>query len=167
MKNIITTLVTVLVFSTLIGCAGSKLEMYRGYYFDAKINSVSVVEIKDKSSIAALKGYERDVRWKLDRPINGNMQSLHIVVGDNKHSKEFVGRVLEREAIEISPLQYVEVETEAGLSSDSSVRVNGGASLAKVNILTSKYLPVGNYVFRLKVHGTENWDRKDIYVEVR
>lgn len=147
----------------LSGCQ-KEIPNYRGYYFDAMIEDARVIELKDSSKIPALNSYVREVHWQLDRPINGN---IGVKYGENKNSKNFIGRITKREAMGIVPLQSTNLSTNPTLKSDSSVRINGGAAVSKVDTLKKNVLPVGDYVLRLKVHGTNNWDRKEIYVQVR
>ena len=147
----------------LNGCQ-QDVPMYEGYAFDAMIEDAHVVELKDPQKIPVLRSYVRDVHWKLDRPIDGHM---HVRYEENKNSKRLIGRLVNREPMEIIPLQSVHLRTDTGIQSDSSVQINGAASLSKVDVLRKNFLPKGDYIFRLKVHGTDNWDRKEIYVQVR
>jgi len=147
----------------LVGCS-KDVPLYSGYHFDAKINDANVIELKDSSSIPALAGYVRTVRWQLDKPIDG---AFSVTYGKNKNSKDFVGRILRREAMDIIPLQSISVATNSQTQSDASVQINGGAAMSQVDVLNKNVLPAGEYVFRLKIHGTNNWDRKEIYVKVK
>ena len=148
----------------LVGGCQKDVPMYQGYAFNAMIENAHVVELKDPKKIPILQSYVRDVHWKLDRPIDGHM---HVHYGENKNSKELIGTLLNREPMGIVPLQSVDLRTDAGIQSDSSVQINGASSLSKVDVLRKNILPKGDYIFRLKVHGTHNWDRKEIYVQVR
>jgi len=161
-KIVITTMIAALLL-LFTGCQ-KEIPHYRGYYFDAMIEDAHVIELKDQNSIPALRGYVREVHWQLDRPIDGN---IGVKFKENKYSKEFIGYILEREAMGIIALEDVNIATNTGIQSDESVRIGGAASVTKVDLLKKNFLPRGDYIFRLKVHGTNNWDRKEIYVQVR
>ncbi len=147
----------------LVGCS-KDLPWYSGYHFDAMINDAHVIELKDSNSIPALASYARTVRWQLDKPIDG---AFSVKYSENKNSKSFVGRIIRREAMDIIALQSIDVKTNSQTQSDSSVQINGGAAMSQVDVLKKNVLPSGEYVFRLKIHGTNNWDRKEIYVRVK
>ena len=147
----------------LVGCS-KDVPWYSGYHFDAMINDAHVIELKNSNSIPALQSYSRTVRWQLDKPIDG---AFSVTYSGNKNSKEFVGRIVRREAMDIYALQSIDVKTNSQLHSDASVQINGGSAVSQVDVLNKNVLPRGEYVFRLKVHGTNNWDRKEIYVRVK
>jgi hypothetical protein len=148
----------------LLTACQKEIPHYRGYYFDAMIENAHVIPLKNKASIPLLNSYVRQVHWQLDKPIDGHM---NVTFSENKNSKDFIGHILNREPMDIVALRQVNLDTNAGLQSDSSVRFSGAAAVTRVDILKKNFLPKGDYVFRLKVHGTNNWDRKEIYVQVR
>ena len=142
----------------------NNIPLYSGYYFDAMINDSNVIELKNSSNISTLKSYVRTVRWQLDKPISGEFS---VKYSKNKNTRYFIGNILRREAIDIISLQNISVKTNSQLQSDSSVQINGAASIGQVDVLNKNILPSGEYIFRLKIHGTKNWDRKEIYVKVK
>lgn len=73
----------------------------------------------------------------------------------------------DRENILSLPTVHIRPAAVSKCSGADSVQINGAASLSKVDVLRKNFLPKGDYIFRLKVHGTDNWDRKEIYVQVR
>jgi hypothetical protein len=156
-------ILTILALFTLTACQ-KEIPHYRGYYFDAMIEDAHVIPLKDQASVPALRNYVRQVHWQLDKPIDGHMK---VSFKENKNSQMFIGHILNREPMRIVPLQKVKVNTHNALQSNSSVRVGGAATVSKANVLNKNFLPKGDYIFRLKVHGTKNWDRKEIYVQVR
>lgn len=80
------------------GCA--KTPWYEGYYFDAKINGLKVVEIEDKSSIKNLEDFSRysSVKWMVKSKAEGD---LDVIVNNNSISDEFIGSVGDSEESEV------------------------------------------------------------------
>ena len=157
-------LYTSILLFILNGCSSQPdIPNYRGYTFDALVDGVPVVELKDQKKIPALQGYVRDVRWQTSKPISGY---VNVAISPNKHSG-FVGNNAYVEDIEIVLLSNAHIKTYSALSTDNSVRINGGAAVTAVNVMNQKKLPTGEYVIRLKIHGSKNWDRKEIYTYVR
>ena len=105
----------------IVGCATDSMEIprYRGYYFDAKINDANVVKLKDRTQIPTLKGYVRDVKWRLDRPIKGNFT---VYVKANKNTEKYIGKIRGTDDLEIVMLTPVNIETTRGLKSDNTVQ---------------------------------------------
>jgi len=169
MRKILQFLIALYTSIFLFSCSSSNvsdLPMRSGFYFDATVNNTKVIRIKNKQSIKSLQAYSRvsSVIWQLENPISGN---LSIKISDNKRSKEFVGALTNNLQTQVVPLQPVELDTTAQLHKNNSVRVNGSAVITQKNMLNKNKLPVGEYVFRLKVTGTDNWDRKEVYVRVK
>lgn len=145
---------------TLNGCNSQPdIPNYRGYTFNAVVDGVPVVALDDKRKVSSLQGYVRDVRWQTSKPISGY---VNVVITPNIHSG-FVGGNVYVEDIEIFPLSTVKIKTYHALSRDNSVLIGGRASVTAVNVMNQKKLPPGEYVIRLKIHGSKNWDRKEIY----
>lgn len=166
MNRKITNLFLILSLFFITSCATNSMEVprYAGYDFDAMINNAYVIKLNDSSKIATLKGYVRDVNWQLDKPIKGNISAHYRA---NKNSEKYLGKIKGMDNLQIVALTPVRIETTRGLKSDSTVQINGGAAVTMVNVMKKNYLPKGDYVFRFKVFGTHNWDRKEIYVKVR
>lgn len=139
-----------------------KIPNYRGYTFNATVDGVTIIELKDRKRIPALQGYVRDVRWQTSKPISGY---VNVVITPNIHSA-FVGNNAYIEDIEIVPLGNVKIKTYHALNKDNSVLIGGRASVTAVNVMNQNKLPSGEYVIRLKIHGSKNWDRKEIYTYV-
>ena len=147
-----------------LGACTQNPPMYRGYAFDAMIEDAHVIPLKNRDSISALRGYVREVHWQLDKPISGDFT---VSVAENEHSAAYIGTLESRESVHIISLSGANLDSHPALETDESVRINGAAAVSKVNVLEENRLPKGDYVFRLKVHGNQNWDRKEIYVQVR
>lgn len=149
----------------LNGCSTQPdIPRYRGYSFDAAVDGVPVVELKDRTKIPALQGYVRDVKWRTVRPIRGYVD---VRIMANKHT-DFVGYDAYVDEVRIVPLSNnVHIKSYRALDSDSSVRFGGDAAVKEVNVMDQKRLPPGEYVMRLKIKGSNNWDRKEIYTLVR
>ncbi len=142
---------------------GPDVPYYRGYTFDATIDGVRVLPLKKSQNIPALQGYMRDVRWQMNEPISGY---LNVVIAPNSHSG-LVGNNVYIEDIQIVPLSRVKIKTYRALSRDNSVLIGGRATVTDVNVMDQQKLPAGEYVIRLKIQGSKNWDRKEIYARVR
>jgi len=54
-----------------------------------------------------------------------------------------------------------------GESSSKNVEVDGASVVKKENVMISNFMPSGAYVISVKTFGSENWDRKYIYVEFK
>ncbi len=161
---------TIFILSSIVllsGCQSNQPKMpvlYTGYNFDAMIGKAHVIELKDKSRIPALNGYVRDVYWQLDRPISGKITAKY---RPNKYTTQTIGNLRSIDGIDVIPLTRVHLSSKPAMLSDNSVLISGHAALSQVNVLKSNVLPKGDYVLRLKVRGTRNWDRKEVYVQVR
>jgi hypothetical protein len=150
----------------MTGCGSQPVPRYRGYHFDATIGGARVIRLEDPKRIPALRGYVRDVKWQLDHPIKGyDVAKIQLI--ENPNTLKSIGMLKKLDALEVIPLQYVDLKTDSRLFKDNSVQVGGRASVSQSDVLKENYLPPGDYIFRLKVHGTRNWDRKEIYVQVR
>jgi hypothetical protein len=118
-------ILTLLTLFILTACQ-KEIPHYRGYYFDAIIEDAHVIPLKDQASIPALRNYVRQVHWQLDKPIDGHMQ---VTFSENKNSQMFIGQILNREPLQIIPLQMVQLNTHNALQSNSSVRFDGTAAV--------------------------------------
>ncbi len=157
-------LYTSILLFILNGCSSQPdIPHYRGYTFDALVDGVPVVELKEQKKISSLQDYVRDVRWQTSNPISGYVNTT---ITPNANSA-FLGNNAYVEDIEVVPLSSVHIKTYSALSTDNSVHINGGAAVTAVKIMNQKKLPSGEYVIRLKIHGSKNWDRKEIYTHVR
>lgn len=148
----------------LAGCA-AKTPWYEGYYFDAKINNRPVVKI-DEKTLERLEGFSRAnmVHWMVKEKVHGD---LDVTVDNNSISHEFIGDVVTDDEPEIYVYalgnQHLDSTEETSHSKDTYV--SGSAATKTDNVMTSNTLPAGAYVISIKTWGSENWDRKYIYVE--
>ena len=137
-------------------------------FFDAKINGLKVVKIENKSSITSLKVFSRyrNVKWMVKEKAVGD---LDVVVKDNKISNDFIGQIDDEQESDI----YVYVLDGQNLNSTNELTVskdvfiNGAGAVKNEEFLTSDFMPSGAYVISIKTFGTENWDRKYVYIEFK
>ena len=141
---------------------------YEGYAFDAKINAIPVIEISNKETINSLHDYRdlASVRWKLLKPINHltSSSSLTIALKTRNIKEHDIGKILSYE-VDYHPLTPIKVKTKRVRVKDKTILVKGEPMVYYKEVIES--LPVGDYVVSLTARGSENWDRKEIYVEVR
>jgi len=140
---------------------------YEGYAFDALINGVPVIEINNKDKIASLKEYidKTSVHWQLLKPLPANTP---IVVDiKRKRIKEHdIGKLNPKSyEIDYHPLFDVKLDREMVLVKNPNIIINGKTLITRRYII--KQLPKGDYVVSLTVVGSKNWDRKEIFVQVR
>lgn len=150
-----------------IGCTNTtpkKSPIYAGYGFDAMINDALVVKLKDASKIPALQRYHNHIIWQTNKPIHGSLSSKY---RDNNHTNYLIGKIRNQEPLQIIPLQQVKVKTYKSTQTSQDVFIGGNPIMSSVNVLKKNTLPSGEYIFRMKIHGTKNWDRKEIYVRVK
>ena len=141
---------------------------YNGYAFDAIINGIPVVEISNKDKIKSLKGYRdiTSVRWKLLKPINhlSSTRNLIVTLKRRRIKEHEIGKIQSYEVI-YHPLTKIEVQTKKISVEEKTILIHGKPMGSYPEVLES--LPIGNYVISLTARGSENWDRKEIFVEVR
>lgn len=151
----------------LVGCSSTPA-MYSGHFFDAEINGHKIVPIKDKQSKRSLDGYLRydNVRWQIDTIAEGE---LDVDVASNIISKDGIGVVTEDSDNDVSivPLEGQKKKTVAALSNSKDTYINGSSAISNRNYMADNLLPPGAYVIRVKVYGSDNWDRKEVYVQFK
>lgn len=137
-----------------------------GQCIHAVINGENVIPLESND---LLKPYEKisyyvnDVTGYIAKPLSGE---IDIKLAIYKGGISWIGSSPEQ-SIQVIPLERVETETTEKITHDSSVRIDGAASVVKKNVLDSNILPTGKYLLRLKVRGSNNWDRKTIFIEVK
>ena len=139
---------------------------YSGYFFDATISGLNVMPIQNKSSKVKIKKYirARDVRWQLDGKAVGG---ITVKVKENTRSTKTIGKIVSRPQVTFIPLDGQKKSTYKALSKSKDVLVDGSGIVSVKNYATDNRLPPGAYIIRIKVRGTENWDRKEVYIEVQ
>lgn len=137
---------------------------YEGYAFNATLNEIPIIEISNKDKIKSLEGYRdlASVRWQLLRPING--QNMAVNLQRRRIKEHDIGKIRSYR-IDYRPLTKVKLETKKIRVEDKTILVGGVPMVYYKDVVDS--VPVGDYVISLTVIGTENWDRKEIYVEIR
>ncbi|MCF6203987.1 MAG: hypothetical protein L3J59_10035 [Methylococcaceae bacterium] len=158
---------SVLILYASTGCA-RKVPWYEGYYFDAKINGLKVVKIENKSSITSLKGFSRygNVQWMVKGMVQGD---LDVVVENNTISNDFIGQIDDEQEsdIYVYALDDQDLDSTNELTVSKDVFINGAGAVKNEEFLTSGFMPSGAYVISIKTFGTDNWDRKYVYVEFK
>lgn len=120
--------------------------------------------MQNKSKKPLLAGYKRykNVRWQIAQPVSAG--PFHVSVAQNIYSPGTIDRIDEEAEIEIIPLQELHSETTTQFTRAQDVTINGSQALSIDDYLVENSLPAGVYIFRIKVRGTGNWDRKEVYV---
>ena len=139
---------------------------YEGYAFDAMLNDTPVIEISNKDKIKSLKGYRdiASVRWQLLKPINSVVGQVKVALKKRNIKEHDIGKILSYE-VDYHALTPIEVKTKQVRVEAKTILVHGKPMVYYKSVI--ERLPVGDYVISLTVRGSENWDRKEIYVEVR
>ena len=139
---------------------------YSGYFFDAKITGLDVVPMKNKKSKYKMKKYirYRNVRWELKGKVDGG---IVVRVKENARSANTIGTIKGRPQVSFIALEGQSKSTVSRLSKSKDVFVGGSAAVSSKNYATDNRLPSGAYIIRIKVRGTDNWDRKEVYIEVK
>lgn len=141
---------------------------YEGYAFDAMLNDTPVIEISNKDKIKSLKEYRdiASVRWQLLKPINSleNTTQIKVALKKRNRKEHDIGKILSYE-VDYHALTPIDVKTKQVRVEDNTILVHGKPMIYYKSVM--ERLPVGDYIISLTVRGSENWDRKEIYVEVR
>lgn len=145
----------------------SEQKIYDGYAFDVYINDKKVIYKDALFQNRALKHYEgstKNIVWTLKEPVYDEM-NLKIKAIDNLTS--YIG-YLKPDSFEVIvfPLQKVRLNAQKREEAREDVLVNGSPMLSQINLLETTKLPSGEYLLRVKARGTQNWDRKEIYIRV-
>ena len=137
-----------------------------GACIQATVNGESLTPIESGDFLEAYKKvspYVDQVTAYITKPISGE---LDIQLALTEFAAPWFGTPL-RQTIQVVALEQVQLESSARPSTSPNVRVNGTASLGVKNVLDSNILPSGKYLLRLAINGSDNWDRKTIFLEVK
>ena len=141
---------------------------YNGYAFDALINDVPVIEISNKDTIKSLKGYRdiASVRWQLLKPINHltSTEKLVVTLKRRRIKEHEIGKIKAYE-VAFHPLNDMKIKTKRVRVENKTILVQGHPMVSYEEVMET--LPIGDYVISLTARGSENWDRKEIFMEVR
>lgn len=139
---------------------------YSGYFFDASISGLSVIPIQNKPSKVKIKKYIRanDVRWQLDGKVVGG---LTVNIKENTRSPKTIGAITSKPQVTFIPLDGQKKSSYKALSKSKDVLVEGSGIVSVKSYATDNLLPSGAYIIRIKVRGAHNWDRKEVYIEVK
>lgn len=137
-----------------------------GSCIQATINGESVEPVNKSSDFLQpyknVSHYVDQVTGYIAKPISGelNVQSALTSAGVS-----WIGTPA-RQSVAIVPLEQVKLESSKRVKTDPNIRINGAASVGIDSVLNSNILPTGKYLLRLTVNGSNNWDRKTIFIEV-
>jgi len=137
-----------------------------GSCIQATVNGESVEPVKSSDFLQPYKNvshYVDQVTGYISKPISGelNVQSALTSAGVS-----WIGTPA-RQSVAVVPLEQVKLESSERVTTDPNIRINGAASVGIDNVLNSNILPTGKYLLRLTVNGSNNWDRKTIFIEVK
>jgi CHAT domain-containing protein/Tfp pilus assembly protein PilF len=142
-------------------------QLYDGHTFNVYVNGQKVSFSKEVAKTKSFEHYDgslQSVNWELKKSVSGQLR-IQIEAVDNL--KSYIG-YLDPKAFEVTlfPLDKVRLNSIKQEEAREDVRVNGAPLLTRINLLKDTTLPKGAYLLRVKVHGKENWDRKEIYLNV-
>jgi hypothetical protein len=150
---------------------GSGCVAREGDCFDVSIADQAVVPLDDR---AMLRQYAatQDVggrvdldrtKWRLAAPIGG---ALSLRAAPNARGSRWFGDALKAEVL-IRPLGGQELATSPRLRAVDDVRIEGQSAVVQENVLRDSRLPPGPYLLTVTLRGSQNWDRKLVFVQVR
>jgi hypothetical protein len=114
-------------------------------------------------AVSYVEGSEmRDTRYEVPLPIRGPLQ---VTADGNARSRDWFGVDRSFETM-VTPIDPVDLKTRQQVTTADGVSVGGAAPLVVENVLESNRLPPGRYVLRIRLTGSENWDRMVVYVRV-
>lgn len=144
-----------------------------GRCFDATLAGQPIVVIADKKRSEQLTrdaktrhSDVRDIYWEVATPVDGK-KVFDIVLQANALGRTEVGEPKQEADVTIYPLQEQKLSSQKEIKASDHLRVNSQAVLTTQNTLTQDDLPPGEYVLTIRYTGTQNWDRKTVYVVVK
>lgn len=166
--------ICILMMATVLfhtGCATSRCG-YDGDCFDVKINGVDVIPLSSerltepyqKIPDPGVASDARDAKWQVREPVNSKIDVLFAVNSEN--GKAWIGDNPAMNIIVI-PLDNQVIKGDYALSRADNVRVEGKAPVTLTKVMKNNELPPGNYLFKVRIRGSNNWDRKTIFVMVK
>jgi len=137
---------------------------YEGYAFNATLNDIPIIEISNKDKIKSLEGYLdiASVRWRLLKPING--KDIKVQLQRRRIKEHDIGKIKSYE-VKYNPLTEIKIETKKIRVEDKSILLNGSAMIIYKDVIDR--VPVGDYVISVTARGSKNWDRKEVFVQIR
>jgi hypothetical protein len=135
------------------------------------VNGQSVVSLRRDASFVshqanpistAVKYDLQNTKWMLPNPVSGE---LAFDVAPNGYGANWFGSNLDWE-VQLQPLNGQQLKTVNGFTTHPDIRLNGESAVSSVRVFDGKSLPTGDYLVYLRLAGTDNWDRKIIYVRV-
>ena len=105
----------------------------------------------------------RDVRYELPAPIQGELQ---VTAEQTTKAGDWFGEDRQAE-VRVIPLDDVDLQARAEITTADSVRVGGAAPLVQRHVLEQNTLPAGRYLLAVTLRGRDNWDRQVLYFTVK
>ena len=144
-----------------------------GRCFDATIGGQPVEVIAGQADFDRLRALLktlnprlREVYWQVRAPVEGHV-ALDVETMANALGRPHVGVPREEPDVTVYALDGQDLESETETVARQDVRVNGQPVLTQQETLTQNFLPPGRYAIAIKYLGTENWDRKLVFLTVR
>lgn len=146
---------------------GPKCFPREGHCVAAMVNGqapipVSKLTRKLMKQLEDVSTYADDAEYELPKPIRGD---LDIDANVRAGAEDWFGTRQDLQ-VQIIPLDDVDIATEQRGRVAPSVRIEGHAAVGVGNYMLDNQLPPGRYLFRIRVVGTDNWDRQTVYVVV-
>lgn len=114
-------------------------------------------------AVPYLEGHEmREARYEVPLPIRGPLQ---VTADRSAKSGDWFGEDRDFETM-VTPIDKVDLRTHQQVTTADGISIGGAAPLVMENVLESNRLPPGRYVLRIRLTGSENWDRMVVYVRV-
>ena len=131
---------------------------FEGYAFRAMINGVPVIELSSTDTVSSLVNYydKNSIKWTTLKPISGDLT----VKIKRKYIDEYdIGR--------INPKKFALSAVLLSKKNQDELNPSAAENFPTVHFLNGETLANGDYVLLIQVQGSDGWDRKEIYLEVR
>ncbi|MCB0336338.1 MAG: hypothetical protein KDD62_08525 [Bdellovibrionales bacterium] len=143
-----------------------------GACFDVVVDGVTAARLHDRSVLSRYEATagsawkHADVgytEWIVTNPISGY---LNVNVYVNYDGQDWFGDNLQTR-VRFLPLEGQQIRSQIQVQQSNSVRA-ARTGLATVSSVSSeRKLPSGDYLVRVDLNGSRNWDRKTIFVTVQ
>ena len=142
--------------------------VYEGYAFDAIINDMPVIEMISLTAQQQkyLKSYhdKDEVKWRVLKAVKS---PLTINIKGQSIKEHSIGQLDSADySVSLIALNDVKINVEEVLVKSPNVIVNGAPLVSTKYRIVDEILPAGNYIMKWTVYGSENWDRKTIYMTI-
>ncbi|MEM7052517.1 MAG: hypothetical protein AAF604_22835 [Acidobacteriota bacterium] len=106
--------------------------------------------------------YIDDAAFTLPEAVSGPLEVEATAAGN---AGDWFGQLLDVD-VQVVPLQAVELETERQAVTEPTVRIGGKAAVGAADFLIDNRLPPGRYLLRVRLRGSDNWDRQTLFLTV-